>query len=94
MLIHIDENGNVTRVDEHQNCKILTITRRLMAEIKDWQEYKKLSTSEGERYTAIATQEFQHALVAMSDLLITMKEGLTAEESEQFNRFVTECITK
>ena len=46
------------------------------------------------RYSIVASQEFQHALVAMSDLLDNLKGRLTSEEMEQFQKFRTECLAK
>lgn len=43
---------------------------------------------------AYVDEEFQHALVAMDDLMTTMKPELTPEEDAELARFKSECMAR
>lgn len=95
MLINVNPTtGEVTRLDGQDQDKTLQICDRLKEELEGWLCYHNMAKGGDNRYNVIATQEFQHALVAMSDLLDAVKDRLTPEELEQFNKFRSECLAK
>lgn len=95
MLINVNTaSGEVSRIDEHDQDKILKTCDRLKEEFEGWLDYHHMAKGGDNRYNVISAQEFQHALVAMSDLLEELKGRLTAEEMEQFQKFRTECLAK
>lgn len=95
MLINVDATtGEVTRIDGQPEDKALKVCARLSDEISSWLSYRKMAQSGDSRYNVLAVQEFQHALVAMSDLLDNIKGRLTTEELEQYNKFKTECLAQ
>ena len=94
MLINIDQNtGEVTKLDTTEKDKLLDICCRLYEELGDWVKYKHMTSTGDTRYTAIAAQEFQHALVAMSDLLDALKSRVSPEELIQLNKFRSDCLS-
>lgn len=95
MLINVNPTtGEVTKVEEKVQDKALKICDRLKEELEGWLNYHNMAKSGDARYDAISAQEFQHALVALSDLLDNLKGRLTPEELEQFHKFRTECLAK
>lgn len=95
MLINVNPTtGEVTRVDGQEQDKALKICDRLKEELEGWLDYHKMAQAGDNRYNVISSQEFQHALVAMSDLLDNLKGRLTSEELEQFHKFCSECLAK
>lgn len=95
MLINVNPTtGEVTRVDGQEQDKALKICDRLKEELEGWLDYHKMAQAGDNRYNVISAQEFQHALVAMSDLLDNIRGRLTPEELEQFHKFRSECLAK
>lgn len=95
MLINVNTTtGEVARVDGQKQDKALKICDRLKEELEGWLDYHNMAQAGDNRYNIIAAQEFQHALVAMSDLLDNIKGRLTPEELEQFHKFCSECLAK
>lgn len=95
MLINVNPTtGEVARIDEKEQDKALKICDRLKEELEGWLDYHKMAQAGDNRYNVISAQEFQHALVALSDLMENVKVRLTPEELEQFNKFRTECLAK
>lgn len=95
MLINVNATtGEVTRIDGQPEDKALEVCERLSDEISGWLSYRKMAQLGDSRYNVLAVQEFQHALVAMSDLLDNIKGRLTTEELEQYNKFKTECLAQ
>lgn len=96
MLIMVDpDTGKVQKVGEEAEDKALKICDRLDDELKDWLHYHEMAQkAHDSRYDAISEQEFQHALVALSDLLDNIKGRLTPAEMEQYNKFRAECLAK
>lgn len=95
MLIYVNPTtGALSRIDEKEKDRTLEICERLDEELRDWLKYHKMAEGGDGRYNVISAQEFQHALVALSDLLDSMKGRLTPEELEQFQKFRTECLAK
>lgn len=95
MLININPmTGDVSKVEAKSQDKVLDICDRLKEELEGWVDYHNMAKAGDTRYSIVASQEFQHALVAMSDLLDNLKGRLTSEEMEQFQKFRTECLAK
>lgn len=95
MLINVNTStGEVSTLNFEHKDKVLKTCDRLYEELEGWLNYHNMAESGDTRYGVISAQEFQHALVAMSDLLEGLKVRLTAEEMEQFQKFRTECLAK
>lgn len=95
MLINVNPTtGEVTRIDGQEQDSALKICDRLKEELEGWLSYHTMSKNGDQRYEAISAQEFQHALVALSDLLNDLQGRLTPGEMEQFLKFKSECLAK
>lgn len=95
MLININPTtGEVSKVEAKSQDKVLDICDRLKEELEGWVDYHNMAKAGDTRYSIVASQEFQHALVAMSDLLDEVKGRLTQEELAQFEKFRSECLAK
>lgn len=94
MLINIDPStGTVTRLDGQEESGLLKTCDRLKEELCGWLDYRKLAGKE-ERYGKVATQEFTHALMALSDLLTDMQGQLNEAEMAEFKSFCATCMAK
>lgn len=94
MLINIDPStGTVTRLDGQEENGLLKTCDRLKEELDGWLDYRKLAGKE-ERYGKVATQEFTHALMALSDLLTDMQGQLNEAEMAEFKSFCATCMAK
>lgn len=95
MLIHVNPTtGECSQISKHETNKTLKICDRLREELEGWLDYHKMARDGDNRYNVISAQEFQHALVALSDLLDDIKGQLTPDELEQFHKFRSECLAK
>lgn len=92
------EKGTVTKahVGHKEHCPIMEAVDRLKEELEGWKMYKKMADhAEGKEtskvnYTRASEQEFQHALLAMSDLAAALKAAAAPGEQEQLHRLITE----
>lgn len=94
MLLHIDEKtGEARKVGGEKSHPMLAVCDRLKEELGGWLDYRKLAGKE-ERYGKVATQEFTHALMALSDLLTDMQGQLNEAEMAEFKSFCATCMAK
>ena len=94
MLLYIDPaTGHSNVVDGKPVSVILKTCERLHEELEGWLNYKHMGYKDP-KYNQISMQEFQHALVAMDDLMTTIKPELTPEEDAELARFKSECMAR
>lgn len=89
--------ASVEAVEIKGHKKALCICDRLKEEVEGWHNYHKLAKgAQNEKrassYNLIAEQEFQHALVALGDLLDCLHTEASEVEKKSFNSFLEQCI--
>lgn len=95
MLLNINPStGEVQNISEKNTDRVLESCDRLREELEGWLKYRKMAQTQGGQYNMIAAQEFQHALVALSDMFDSLKGRMSPEELTQFNKFRNECVGK
>lgn len=95
MLIRVCETtGEVSKVADRERDPLLCIADRLEEELAGWLSYRELSEGKEGTYQTISVQEFQHALVALSDLVANMSDRMSTAEKIEWEKFRAEVLAK
>lgn len=86
MYIVNPEDGTCTPFMHKQN-KLQETIDRVKDELSSWQEYKTMSVSEP-RYAQVAVEEFQHGLMALSDMFTEMAKSCTEKEHNELRHLL------
>ena len=84
MLLNIDPaTGSVDKLCDKKS-PMKSVIMRMLDEFESWEEY----TGMGARYAGVSHQEFQHALMALSDLISHVQQVAGGEDATAFMQFM------
>lgn len=92
MILYVDPSTGEAKVvhGQHESCKVTDAINRIAKEHKDYKEYKQ----RGGRFAAVGTQEFQHMLMAVEDMITELHDSdLTSEERQHLLQAASRIAT-
>lgn len=88
MLVLIDESTkSASIVGQEKQDSILCKCDEFKEELEGWLKYKE-RVSNDSRYSAMSTQEFQHALVMLDELVTMIKTRITDAEKLELDKLI------